>query len=306
MKNTVRIMLCVLGIMLLSGCQENGKDADTGKYIYYVNISGTNLVKEDYGGRTDYSEVSVAEMLNALEVPEESSDYQSPLPEGVRVPSYILQDDRLSLYFGETYHKIDKVQEVLLRSSLVQSLVQIEGIDRVTFFINEEPLTDEEGTEYGWMGADDFVQNTGSAINSYQEANLTLYFANEEGDKLVAETRTIRYNSNTAMEKVIIEQLLKGPSEDGHYPTISSEAELLSVSLKDNICYVNFDDGIQKNAYNQIPVVPLYSIVNSLIENDVASLVQISVNGDSSVKFQGSVSLEKPLFASEDLLEGEE
>jgi len=305
MKNTVRIMLCALGIMLLSGCQEKDKSADTGQYIYYVNIAGTNLVKEDYGGSTDYSEVSVAEMLNALEVPEETGDYQSPLPEEVRISSYTLENDRLSLYFGEAYHKMDKVQEVLLRSSLVQSLVQIEGINRVTFFINEKPLTDEEGAEYGWMGGDDFVQNTGSAINSYQEANLTLYFANAEGDKLAAETRTIRYNSNTAMEKAIIEQLLKGPSEDGHYPTISSEAELLSVSVKDNICYVNFDEGIQKNAYNQIPEVPLYSIVNSLIENDVASLVQLSVNGESSVKFQGGVSLEKPLFASEDLLEGE-
>ena len=35
------------------------------------------------------------------------------------------------------------------------------------------------------MTEDDFVENTGSSPSAYQTVELTLYFANESGDKLV-------------------------------------------------------------------------------------------------------------------------
>lgn len=302
MKKAWKVFACFLGMLLLTSCQEKSKVPDTGKYIYYLNITGTNLIKENYDGNTSYEQAAVDEMLEVLQEPEDSEECQTPFPKGLRVTSRI-EENRVALEFGDSYHKMDEVQKLLLRASLVQSLVQIERIDRVGFFINDQPLTDEEGNEYGWMGAEDFVQNTGSAINSYQKATLTLYFANDKGDKLIKESRTIRFNSNTAMEKAIVEQLMKGPSESGHYPTIAAEAKLLGVSVKDNICYVNFDAGVQQNTYNLSPEIPVYSVVNSLIENGVAHRVQISVSGDTAVKFQGGLSLEKPFAVKDDLVE---
>ena len=53
------------------------------------------------------------------------------------------------------------------------------------------------------------MQNIGSALNSYQKTELTLYFAAADGNGLAVETVNVRYNSNTSLQKLILEQLLK-------------------------------------------------------------------------------------------------
>ena len=56
--------------------------------------------------------------------------------------------------------------EVLLRAAVVQTLVQIAGVDYIDFFIEDEPLTDRNGNLIGYMRAEDFIQNTCSSLHS--------------------------------------------------------------------------------------------------------------------------------------------
>lgn len=42
----------------------------------------------------------------------------------------------------------------------------------------------------------------------------------------------VRYSSNVLKEKLIVEKLMQGPSEEGAYPTINPAANLLSVTTK--------------------------------------------------------------------------
>ena len=93
------------------------------------------------------------------------------------------------------------------------------------------------------MNDEYFVQNIGSTLHTYQSVDLELYFANSEGDKLVTETEHVRYNSNTLKEKLIVEELMKGPFAETHKKVIPMDTVLLGVSVKDDVCYVNFDNG---------------------------------------------------------------
>ena len=61
-----------------------------------------------------------------------------------------------------------KSREVLCRAAVVQTLVQVDGIDFVSFYVGDDVLKDREGIPIGLMSADDFVQNTGSSLSSYQ------------------------------------------------------------------------------------------------------------------------------------------
>ncbi len=126
---------------------------------------------------------------------------------------------------------------------------------------------------------------SGSTLHTYQSVDLELYFANSEGDKLVTETEHVRYNSNTLKEKLIVEELMKGPFAETHKKVIPMDTVLLGVSVKDDICYVNFDNGFL-NMTDIQPEVTIYSIVNSIIRGGSASKVQILVNGDSNLKYQ--------------------
>ena len=173
----------------------------------------------------------------------------------------------------------------------MQTLVQVDGIDFVSFYVGDDVLKDREGIPIGLMSADDFVQNTGSSLSSYQVTSLNLYFSNEDGTKLVSEKiNDVHYSSNTSIEKLIVEQLMRGPASSKAQATIPKDTKLLGVSVKDGICYVNlglpniFFDG---RVYNQKPEVAIYSTVNSIIESGNASRVQILVNGASDVTYKG-------------------
>ena len=59
-------------------------------------------------------------------------------------------------------------------------------------------------------------------------------------------------------ERLVIEQLLKGPSSSGAYATIPANTKILSVSTRDQICYVNFDQELMNMKSNVKPEILIY------------------------------------------------
>ena len=62
---------------------------------------------------------------------------------------------------------------------------------------------------------------------------------------------------------------------------------------------------ILEQKFDVEPKVVIYGIVNSLISNGKASRVQISVEGETSVKFQEAVYLNEPFDRNVELVEHE-
>ena len=105
-------------------------------------------------------------------------------------------------------------------------------------------------------------------------------------------TRTVIYNSNVSMERLIVEQLLSGPREgEKAYPTVNPETKIVSVNIKDGTCYVNLDSTFLTQIYNVTSEVTIYSLTNSLIELANVNRVQISINGDTNVSYKENISL---------------
>ena len=140
------------------------------------------------------------------------------------------------------------------------------------------------------MANSDFIDNI-SNVNSYEKTELVLYFANGTGDKLERETREVVHSVNTSLEKLIVEQLIAGPSRVGMNPTLPKETKLLNVSVNDNVCYINFDSTFLNNTLEVKEYIPIYSIVNSLAAVTSINKVQITVNGSQEFMFRDSISL---------------
>lgn len=296
-------VLCLAVLLSVSACGTGRKVKQTGMYLYYVDTDGTGLVKENYSEKYKDPLREAERMIDKLVNAPESIDYVSAVPEKVKITGCEKEGNKLVVSFDDGYKKLGKVEELLCRAAVVQTLSQISGIDFIEFTEGGHPAVKEDGSPLGLMRGEDFIQNTGSSIHNYQSATLTLYFADESGEKLKKETVNVRYNSNISMEKLIIEQLMKGPAKDGIRPTISPEAKLLGVSVKDGICYVNFDNGFLNNNYNLKPEIPIYSIVNSIIDSGSASQVQISIAGETDVTFQGTVKLSSPFSRNQEIIE---
>lgn len=303
MRKWIRLLL-LLGLMCLTvGCGGQNGEEESGYRIWYMNQKETRL---DYEYRELQAKNTEGLLKEALELlREEPSDdgFKPVLPENVRIEGYEVEHNQLYLDFSIEYMDMPKVYEVLCRTALVRTLCQIPEIDYVGFRVGGQPLMDLNGNAVGLMNEDQFIENAGEEINAYKTADLTLYYANEAGDKLVAQRVAMEYNSNISLEKLIVERLIAGPPFEGAYPTIPEGTKLVSIAVRDGICYVNLDEGFLGTGYNEVESIPIYSIVNSLVENTDAQKVQISINGETNRMFRESISFDTVFEKNEELIE---
>lgn len=302
MRKWLWILLLTIPL-LMAGCREQQQVDESGYRIWYINQDETCLKYENKELQSKNEEGLLREMMEVMRETPTDDELKPVIPEDVELLDFDFEHNQLYLDFSPEYKKMPKVYEVLCRAAIVRTMGQIDGVEYVDFQVNGEPLTDLEGKEIGLMNEDQFIENAGEEINAYKTADLTLYFANKAGDKLVGQRVAMEYNSNISLEKLIVEQLIAGPPFEGAYPTIPSETKLLNISIKDKICYVNLDEGFLGTGYNVIESIPVYSIVNSLIENTDAQKVQISINGESNRMFRESINFDTIFEKNEGLIE---
>ena len=307
------VFALLFACMTLTACGSDQKDVPVYKYdVYYLNKENTKVLRVDYESQLDNTEENtkalIREMIYVLSNVAEKPEYVPPISGNVVLADYALEDGQLTLDFSELYYKQDKIQEILGRAAIVRTLSQLRGIRTVSFSVLDMPLTDSAGLPVGTMTADSFIDNAGTEINAYEQAQLHLYFANEEGDRLVIENRKVMYNSNISMEKLVMDELVKGPvtpegEEPEAYPTINPETMVQGVTVKDGVCYVNLSEDFLTQIYNVTTEVTLYSIANSLAELPDVNKVQISINGESNMMFRESVNLTTIFERNLDIME---
>lgn len=287
----VALTLCFAAGCGDSGTTEKGQDY----YIYYLNKNITKIeeVPCDLESKPEDTKGMIDELIGKMQEDSGDVDYRKVIPDDVRVDSYILEGTLLSLYFNKAYQTMNPVQETLSRAAIVRALTQVEGVECLSFYVDEEPLKDGKGNLVGVMTNDSFIENPGEQINSIQTSTIVLYFSNEEGNGLVQETQEVHYSSNISLEKLVIEHLLEGPKSKNAQRAIPEGTKLVGVSVLDGVCYVNLDDAFLNQNYSIEEPVVIYSIVDSLSELSTVNKVQISVNGNTKGVYRDSFALDE-------------
>lgn len=293
-KWIVLLILCML-LSMLSGCASE-EEAKYTYQIYYVNKSGTKVIPAEYGTNTEKDDVKILlpELMEQLGGITGKPECAPPLSGEFKVTGYDLIEGQLNIDFDEKYIGQNPIMEVLNRAAIVRTLTQIEGINTVSFSIQGAPITDAQGVPIGAMMADSFIDNTGTEFSAYEKATLHLYFANETGDRLMEVTRNVLLNNNISMEKMVMDELIKGPDSEGPnmaWPTINAETKIQTVTVKDGVCYVDLDKAFLTQTYNVTGEVIIYSIVNSMAELTNVNKVQISIDGETDIMFRENINL---------------
>ena len=211
-KIRIAVLVCFLALCL-NACQSTGTtpmetvSTERSIRLYYINKNMTRVVSENYQPENTEAEALLAELLSALANDPENMDYKKPLLPEVRILSASIEKKQINLNFDSAYSLIPRLTEILNRAAIVRTLTQIEGIETVAFFINEQPLMDALNQPVGQMRASDFIDDLGGDINDYERTVLTLYFANEQGDKLIECKQDLMYNNTVSMERLVMDQL---------------------------------------------------------------------------------------------------
>lgn len=299
-------------------------------YTYYVNQAGTALLSRVYEAQAADTEGIVEELLAQCQAAPEDGDGRRVIPANVMLAGPArLEGNVVNVYFDTTYALMDKVTELLCRAGLAKTLTQPEGVEYISIYVNDRPYTgfaslnglesENSGETAGGgetpgtpapgstgqgtvnqavaeqapvlISGADFLDNTGDVTNQYAQEELTLYFASAAGNGLVAEYRSVVYSSNLSLERVVLNQLIEGPSGENGVATLPPTLKVQGVTLRDNVCYVDFDNAFLDEALNVTDTAVIYSIVNSLTELPSVNQVQITVNGSADVSFRNNISL---------------
>lgn len=288
------VLLCMTGF---SGCGKEEANDEKTVSVYYVSNSETKVESHEYVLKSDIAEEQLQELVDCLSAIPQTPEYKAPLGMGFQVLSLDVQGERAMLDVDQAYSTMPATTEVLVRAAIVRTLTQLDTIRYVGITVEGQQLYDNAGEQVGWMNADQFIDNDGNEINTYELVRLKLYFANEDGDKLIAAYREKHYSTNTPLERFVVEELIAGPSGQvpGLYPAINPETKLISIMTKDGICYVNLDSGFLNVTNNVSVEVAVYSIVDSLVELSNINKVQILVNGEVPVNFFSNNTFERNL-----------
>lgn len=286
MKKIIKLFVVFAMLLSLVACKKDTKDS---KKIYYLSSDKFSIVGVDYQYKTDDVSAQVKEALEMLAKETEDVDYMMTIPSSVSIGNWEIDNDSLSLYITGDYRAMDVYTEVLVRAAIVKTMVQIDGVDSVSFYVDNKPLEDSSGIALGAMTAETFIDDFGAETDSLLSTELTLFFASPDGTSLVSEERQVYYSRNIPIEKLIVEQILKGTDSDDCLNTVPAGTKLNSISVTDGVCFVNFDSTFESEISGVTEMVTTYSIVNSLTQLDAIKQVQILVNG------------EKPHYSSVDL-----
>ncbi|MBP9995826.1 MAG: GerMN domain-containing protein [Lachnospiraceae bacterium] len=294
------IMTCMWVIM--SGCGREKIPVGTRKYsVYYPDREENKILSKDYYSANKDTELLIDELICELSTSPEDVNLRETVRD-FEIESYEISDKQLSLQISEEYKNIEPTTEILVRAAIVRTLTQVRGISYVSMHYSQEDMLDALGQPVGLMSAEQFIDNTGNEINSYEMVELKLYFASRDGNRLIPTKRTVVYNSNISMEKLVVEQLIKGPESDNIAPVINPETEIINVTVKDGTCYVNLNSAFLTSENIVVPELTVYSITNSLVELPNVNKVQFSVDGETEISISENISLNVPFERNLDLV----
>lgn len=290
MKKIYYAMLAALCAILLCACGKQQPEGGNVYQVYYISTGETKVEMHPQQLQSEDVQGQVEELLEYLKTNPEKLEYKAPLSMGFEVNSVKLEDGRLTMDVNEAYANLSVTTEVLVRAALVRTMTQLPDISYMTITVEGNQLFDSMGSLIGWMNAEMFIDNDGNEINTYELARIKLYFASEDGTKLIAAYREKHYSTNTPKERFVVEELIAGPSGqvEGLYPSVNSATKIINVLTKDGICYVNLDDSFLSVVNNVPTEVSIYALVNSLAELSNVNKVQILINGEVPSSFTAS------------------
>lgn len=285
------LLLVLATAVFLAGCHKDKATVTPGEgeiVIYYSNASCSRLISKIY---TPQHEQTV-ELARELYAKMQEGGYEDTIPAvaaDITISDISLSGNTMSIALQGPWDTMRAPNRMLFLAAVTRTLTQLKDVDGILFTMNGEALTDESGNMMGVLRSASFVDNAVDNPENYREAVIALYFANEAMDGLVKVERTVVYRSSSSMERIVVEQLLRGPEDSGAKASLPNTASLLSINVRDGVCYVNFDSKFITEVLGSYDYVPVYSVVNSLTELPNVDKVQISINGSSETGFQRDI-----------------
>lgn len=310
----IKLILLLVCTLLITACTSQKEESTEQSelknnqiYVYCVNSDKTGVVQNIYSLDEDKDlSQNVSEIINYLSRIETTEEYQTPIPDGIEYIDSDLKSHHgwLEVSFSIVYDSVDADSLLFFKTCVVETLLQIEGVEVVSLSLTDLASADvETATVTENFNQDSFTLSFGNANGYKQSGAIVIYFANESGEALKEYRKTVEISNNMSLARIVVEALIEGPEEEGYQATIPDKTTIRNISVKDGICYVDFSDEFYNTENPLKNDIIVYSIVNSLAELPTVSKVQFLKNGEKQQFFRETMPFDGIFERNLDLIE---
>lgn len=282
MKKIIAFLLAFVMVFSLSACAPKEEKVTEEISLYFAGKSSSNLIYEKYEiVNAKSKKESVEKTMEALLAGPKNKENNRVIREGTKLISTSVDNmGKATVNLSREFYNESNVYDILSASSIVKSLCSINGIESVTILVESMPLVSPTGEELGSLSEKDLVFDI--TATEQNEVNVKLYFSDNEAMYFVKENRKINVPTGESAEKLIVAELIKGPTKEKAIKSIPTETKIRSVETKDGICFVNLSNEFitKHSGGSSAEYMTIYSIVNSLTELSHIDKVQFLIEGE--------------------------
>lgn len=305
------VILVVLAVLVVSAIFIYTKDVKMAEgtesfNMYYINLNTNTLEIE----KRAINSVSDQKLMFNTVVEEYFSGSKNTnlglsLPEDFKVNAKRYSEGTAYIDLAGSYNDMAANLKILSMGSLVYTLTDLDFIDNVCITIDGIPMMDKNNEKIAVFNRDLVVNNPTINPEKTSWKVVYLYFANQDGSRLVCQQRGMEVKQSLSLEYQIVEQLINGPDNSNGgtmQQTVPAATKIRDIKTEEGICYVNLSrDFIKKSGSISEPVI-IYSIVNSLTELDTVNKVQFLIEGEKINDYNGNIDFSKPFERNTSLI----
>ncbi len=277
-------MLCALALALTAtGCSSDRSVSATDQMIeFYYRQSSIRYDAENGVIASELRSVidpaKLTDWLPWYLLGPTSNELQSPFPRSVSVVSAQVEDSTAMLVLSEEYATLSGVNMTIANACLTLTLTQLSGIEAVQIEIEGDAVTTQESFRYT---ASDFVSYDYAA--EAVEVSLRLYYSDRSMRYLLSTSRQVESGQSDHLPDYVVSCLIAGPSDDAMQSVMPDGTQLLSSTVSDGVCTLNFNQAFYDNRPESEAEerVLIYSIVNSVTQLSGIQAVRFEIEGET-------------------------
>ena len=137
----------------------------------------------------------------------ENDELRKAFPDGTKLLSANTVGNVAVVNFSKEYENTNGLDELLLRVTLVNTLTEIEGVEKVRIMVVGQEFIGPSGEAFGDMARIPLDSEGKPKMND--ETTVVVYFIDADSEKVVAEERIVEITQGDRIENIIFEEFIK-------------------------------------------------------------------------------------------------